>query len=47
MQGLGSSYVTTRNDKEKVVTFEQVNDVASWLYKPDQRRIFVVGQHDF
>mgnify|MGYP004061165487 CR=1 FL=1 len=40
-------HVTTRNDKVKVVTFEQINDVVSWLYKPDQRRIFVVGQHDF
>ena len=47
MQWLGSSYVTTRNDKVKVVTFEQINDVASWLYKPDQLRVFVVGQRDF
>ena len=41
MRWLGSSYVTTRNDKVKVGTFEQINDVASWLYKPDQLRILV------
>ena len=47
MQGLGSYYVATRNDRVKVVTFEQINDVVSWLYKLDQLRIFVMGQRDF
>ena len=47
MQGLGSSYVTIRKDKVKVVTFEQMNDFASWLHKPDQLKIFVMGQRDF
>lgn len=46
MQGLDPSYVTTRNDKVKAVTLEQINAVAAWLYKPDQLRIFVVGQPD-
>lgn len=47
MHGLGSSCVTTRNDKVRVMIFEQINDAASWLYMPDQLRIFVVGQRDF
>ena len=47
MHGLGSSCVTTRNYKVRVMIFEQINDVASWLYMPDQLRIFVVGQRDF
>jgi zinc protease len=46
MQGLDPSYVTTRNDKVNAVTLEQINAVAAWLYKPDQLRIFVVGQPD-
>ena len=45
-QWLDPSYVTTRNDKVHAVTLEQINEVASWLYKPDQLRIFVVGQPD-
>ena len=46
MQGLDPSYVTTRNDKVNAVTLERINAVAAWLYKPDQLRIFVVGQPD-
>ena len=46
MQALASSYVTKRNNKVNLVSVEQINDVASWLYKLDQLRIFVVGQPD-
>ena len=44
MKGLASSEVTTPNDKLNFVTFEQMNDLASCLYKPDQLRIFVMAQ---
>ena len=44
MDDLPIDYIATRNDKVNAVTLEEANEVASWLYKPEQLHFVVVGQ---
>ncbi len=44
MDGLPTDYIATRNDKVNAVTLEEANEVASWLYKPDDLHFVVAGQ---
>ena len=44
MQGMGTDYITTRNDRVNAVTLEQINRVAREFLKPEQLSFTVVGQ---
>jgi len=44
MDGYETSYVKTRNDKINAVTLEEINRVASELYRPDDLRFVIVGE---
>ncbi len=44
MEDLPIDYIATRNDKVNAVTLEEANEVASWLYKPEELHFVVVGQ---
>jgi zinc protease len=44
MQGMGTDYIATRNDRVNAVTLEQVNRVAREYLKPELLSFTVVGQ---
>ncbi len=44
MQGLGTDYIATRNDKVNAVTLDDVRRVAKELLQPDNLHFVVVGQ---
>ena len=44
IQGMGTDYIATRNDRVNAVTLEQINRVAREYLKPEQLSFTVVGQ---
>ena len=44
MQGMGTDYIATRNDRVNAVTLEQINRVAREFLRPEQLSFTVVGQ---
>jgi zinc protease len=46
MEGLTPDYITTRNDKVRGVTLEDVERVVKRIYRPEDLRFVVVGQPD-
>ena len=43
-QGLPIDYIPSRNDKVNAVTLKEANEVASWLYQPENLHFVIVGQ---
>ena len=46
VDGLGTDYIVTRNDRVNAVTLEDIARVAKRIYRPDDLRFVVVGRPD-